>query len=99
MQLGRAASALLVQFTVVASPNTDDRMPIRQFLDDQAFDPGAVSEMSAAFESVCQLLGLKIVDDPATRLVAEKIISLKQRGVNGVVSLRAMTLTEFTPQD
>ena len=38
---------------------------------------------------------LKVVDDPATRLVAEKIIALSQHGVRGVASLHAMTVKEF----
>jgi hypothetical protein len=45
--------------------------------------------------SVCSSLGLKVVDDPATRPVAEKIIALSQHGVRGVATLRAMTVKEF----
>ena len=37
--------------------------------------------MSLALESVCKTLGLKVIDDPATRHVAEKIIELSQHGV------------------
>jgi hypothetical protein len=51
--------------------------------------------MSLALESVCNTLGLKVVDDPATRLVAEKIIELSQHGVRGVATLHAMTVKEF----
>ncbi len=53
--------------------------------------------MSAALEGVCEALSLKLVDDPATRLVAEKIIELTQRGVKDVAALRAMTLEQFKP--
>jgi hypothetical protein len=35
------------------------------------------------------------VDDAATRLVAEKIIELAQRGVRDVATLQAMALKEF----
>ena len=52
-------------------------------------------EMSLALESVCKTLGLKAIDDPATRLVAEKIIALSQHGVRGVATLHAMTIKEF----
>jgi hypothetical protein len=45
-------------------------MPIRPFLAGQAFDPERKTKMSAAFESVCEALSLKSVDDAATRLVA-----------------------------
>ena len=40
-------------------------------------------------------LGLKVIDDPATRLVAEKIIALSRHGVRGVATLHAMTVKEF----
>jgi hypothetical protein len=54
--------------------------------------------MSAAFESVCEALSLKVVDDAATRLVAQKIIELFQRGVKVVETLNAMTLEQFEHQ-
>ena len=70
-------------------------MPIRSFVNGQEFDPETINKMSAALEGVCDKLGLKMVDDPATRLVAEKIIELAQRGVNDVPTLRAMTLEQL----
>ena len=51
--------------------------------------------MSLALESVCSSLGLKVIDDLATRLVAEKIIALSQHGVRRVATLHAMTVKEF----
>jgi hypothetical protein len=47
-------------------------MTIRPFLANQAFDQEAINEMSAALRSVCRELGLDVIDDGATRLVAEK---------------------------
>ncbi len=70
-------------------------MPIRGFLTHQAFDPDAIREMSAALEGACQALQLSMRNDPATRLVAEKIIELAQRGVRGEAALLAMTLKAF----
>ena len=70
-------------------------MPIRPFLSGEAFDPETIREMSLALESVCSSLGLKAIDDAATRLVAEKIIALSQHGVRGVATLHAMTVKEF----
>jgi hypothetical protein len=70
-------------------------MPITPFLAGQAFDPEAIQDMSAAFVGACEALGLKLGDDPATRLVAQKIVELAQRGVRDVDSLHAMTLKEF----
>ena len=40
-------------------------------------------------------LGLKVIDDAATRLVAEKIIELSQHGMRGVATLHAMTVRQF----
>jgi hypothetical protein len=70
-------------------------MPIRPFLAGQAFDPEAIRDMSLALERVCDALSLKNVDDAATRLVAEKIIELRQRGVHDVAMLTSLTLKEF----
>jgi len=70
-------------------------MPIRPFLAGQAFDPEIIATMSAALESVCEALGLKLVDDAATRRVAEKIVELVQRGVRDVAMLSAVALKEF----
>jgi hypothetical protein len=42
-------------------------VPIRPFLSDEAFDPETIREMSLALESVCSSLGLKVIDDPATK--------------------------------
>ena len=62
-------------------------MPIRPFLAGEPFDPEIIAQMSLALESACEALGLKLVDDPATRLVAEKIIALVQRGVRDADTL------------
>ena len=71
-------------------------MPIRQYLvEGSAFDPGAISAMSVVFDSVCAELGLRDKDDPATRLVASKIIELAQSGVLDAARLRSMTRKEF----
>ena len=52
----------------------------------QAFEPEAIRDMSLALESVCETLGLRIADDPVTRLVAAEIIELAQRGVRDVAT-------------
>jgi hypothetical protein len=70
-------------------------MPIRPFLAGQAFQPEIIGQMSLALESVCEKLELNSTDDPATRLVAKKIIELAQRGVRDATTLSAMTLKEF----
>ena len=65
-------------------------MPIRGYLSGQAFEPEVIRQMSLALETACAKCGLKLTDDPATRVVALKIIELAQRGV------RDATLTEMT---
>ena len=70
-------------------------MPIRPFLNGAAFEPEAIRNMSVVFESVCAELGLSDKDDPATRLVASKIIELAQSGLLDAARLRSMTSKEF----
>jgi hypothetical protein len=70
-------------------------MLIRPFLANQAFEPDVIAEMSAALESVCNALGLSVVDDPATRLVARKIVELAQRGVRDAAMLSSIALREL----
>jgi hypothetical protein len=70
-------------------------MPIRPYLAGQAFEADVIQQMSLALENVCGALKLSLIDDPATRLVASKIIELAQRGVKDAATLSAMTLKEF----
>jgi hypothetical protein len=72
-------------------------MPIRPFLPDQAFDPELITAMSHALERVCDALRLKLIDDSATRLVAEKIIELAQRGVRDSDTLVLLVLNDLQP--
>jgi hypothetical protein len=72
-------------------------MPIVPFLGGAAFEPETIRAMSIALEEVCKDLGLSLKDDPATRLVAEKIVQLAQRGIREPETLRALTLKEFRP--
>jgi hypothetical protein len=70
-------------------------LPIRRFLDGQAFEPEMISTMSEVLERVCAKLDLTMKDDPATRLVAAKIIEVAQRGIKDPVRMGAMVLEEF----
>ena len=74
-------------------------MPITPYLAHQAFEPEAIETMSAAFVAACDALHLKVGDDPATRVVAEKVINLAQRGIRDPIMLRTMTLKEFDLSD
>jgi hypothetical protein len=70
-------------------------MPITPFLAGQAFEPDVLRNMSAAFERVCEKLGLIIRHDPATELVAKFIVNLAQHGVHDADALLKATLSEF----
>jgi hypothetical protein len=84
---------------LVAPPDAkNSRLEILGFLANQAFDPEAIGNMSRAFEGACEALQLKIVDDPATRHVAAKIIELAQRGIRDQPALLQQTLKEFAAE-
>ena len=71
-------------------------VPIRGFLSGRAFEPEASNTMALAFNAVCDQLGLRsTADDPAIKLVAEKVIELAQRGVHDPDLLRTMALNEL----
>ena len=70
-------------------------MPIRPYLAGKAFDPETISEMSDALKSVCKALSLKMIDDAATRVVAQKIIEMAQSGVRGADNLYSLALQEI----
>jgi hypothetical protein len=76
-------------------PKVTRAMPIRGFLTGQAFEPEVVRQMSLALETICGKFGMKLADDPATRVVALKIIELAQRGVRDAPTLSEMTLKEL----
>jgi len=78
---------------------TGIQVPIRPFLAGQAFEPEIIRDMSKVFVAVCEALDLKVGDDPATRLVARKVIELAQRGVRDMATLQAMTFKEFNLSD
>jgi hypothetical protein len=70
-------------------------VPITPYLAGQPFEPELIREMSLALQTVCDTLGLRLADEPNTRLIASKIIALAQRGVRDGATLSAMTLKEF----
>jgi hypothetical protein len=71
-------------------------VPIRGFLAGRTFGAQAINEMSLAFDGACDELGLiKSAHDPATSLVAEKIIEVAARGVHDPELLRKMALNEL----
>jgi hypothetical protein len=70
-------------------------MPITPFLTGQAFEPEVVDAMSVAFDAACKSLGLRPRSDPASELVAKKIVELAQRGVRDPARLSERVLHEL----
>ena len=70
-------------------------MPITPFLRGQGFDPELVEAMGAAFLDTCSALGLADHADPITKLVAEKIIELAERGLRNPTTMRVMAVEEL----
>ena len=70
-------------------------VPITPFLKGQAFDPETIEAMGKAFVTTCEPLGLSDRDDAITRLVAEKIIELAQRGLRNPTALHLAAIKEF----
>ena len=63
-------------------------MPIQKLLQQQAFEPEDIQVLSSAFEEALRELGLVDRTDPATQLVAKRIIELAQRGERDPMRLR-----------
>jgi hypothetical protein len=69
--------------------------PIIPFLRAQAFDPETVEAMGKALVATCESLGLSDRNDAMTRLVAEKIIELAQRGIKNPTALHFAAMKDF----
>ena len=73
-------------------------MPVRHFLErDSSFGPDDLAAMSAAFEQALRRLGLTDRTDPATALVARKIIALAKQGERDPEKLCEGVLTSLEP--
>jgi hypothetical protein len=72
-------------------------MPIYRLLRDHAFGPDEVKILGDAFEDALRTLRLVNRDDPATEIVAKKIIELAQRGERDPVRLREGAVQSVSP--
>jgi hypothetical protein len=72
-------------------------MPIRPYLQGEAFDPDTVRVMGIAFENACKELGVLNKHDAVTRVVARTVIDMAQRGFRDEDSLTAAVMQEFRP--
>ncbi len=72
-------------------------MPIRPYLQGQAFDPDSIRIMSLAFANACQQLGIVDKHDAVTKIVARTVIDMAQRGYRDEESLTDAVMREFQP--
>jgi hypothetical protein len=63
-------------------------MPITRLLQDTAFGPDEIAVLVAAYEDALRALSLVNRTDPATEMVAKKIIELAKQGEHDPVRLR-----------
>jgi hypothetical protein len=69
--------------------------PIIPFMRGQAFDPETVEAMGKALVATCESLGLSDRNDAMTKLVAETIIKLAQRGMKNPIALHFAAMNDF----
>jgi hypothetical protein len=67
-------------------------MPIQH---NTAFDPEAVTALTAAYQSVCLALGLIDRTDPLTQIVAKKIMQYATSGERDPIQLREIVLSDL----
>jgi hypothetical protein len=74
-------------------------VPIYELLRGQgSFGPEDVAMLGKVFDDVLQTLGLVDRKDPATEMVARKLIELAKTGVRDPLRLKALTVQSFTQQ-
>ena len=61
----------------------------------QRFDPEVVRSMSVAYANVCRALGLSTKPDPATEVVALKIMEIADRGARTPATMYLLAIEEF----
>jgi hypothetical protein len=67
---------------------------ILPFLKDEAFDQTDITAMSLALNDICKELRLPDGDNPARRVIAERVIDLARCGVRSPLALRDRVLRE-----
>ena len=70
-------------------------MAIYRLLRDQRIELERASVLAAAYELTLRALGLKDRDDPITKIIAEKIIQIGQRGVRDPHQISTLAIQEL----
>ena len=74
-------------------------MPITPYLRrENAFGPDVVRDMSVAFLSICEALGLTDHTPAAKEAVALRIIELASLGEHDPVRLKTLVLKQYSPE-
>ena len=74
-------------------------MPLHRLLDDHAFGPDEIVILTTAFERALKALRLIDRSDPATEIVARKIIQLAGQGVRDPELLLQRTVQSRSSRD
>ena len=72
-------------------------IPIHRLFERGAFGPEQIAMLARVFEDVLPTLGLVDRTDPATTMVAKKLIELAQTGERDPERLKQMTIQAFKP--
>jgi hypothetical protein len=70
-------------------------MAIYRLLEEAAFSPEDISQMTAAYEAALRLLRLTDRTDPVTEIVAKKIIEVTRNGEHDPPRICARALKEL----
>jgi hypothetical protein len=76
----------------ISSNNREPPMAIYRLLKNHAFGPDEIRVLTIAYEEALRTLRLKDRADPATEMIAKKIIELAQRGERDPARLREHAL-------
>jgi hypothetical protein len=71
-------------------------MAIYRLLKNGAFGPDEIKVLTTAYEEALRALRLKGRSDPATEMIAKKIIELAQRGERDPVRLRKYAIRSLS---
>jgi hypothetical protein len=74
-------------------------MPLHRLLDNHAFGPDEIVILTTAFEGALKTLRLVDRTDPATEIVARKIIQLAGEGVRDPEHLLQLTVQSLSGRD
>jgi hypothetical protein len=65
------------------------------FVPHDHYDPELIRSMSIAYANVCRALGLTTKPDPATEVVALKIVEIAERGARTPTTIYLLAIEEF----